>query len=228
MTDHRELARNAAGAAVNVLRRGGMLGLLLLLVTVVFIVPALPFEERFLRLGVDILMTLILAIGIVAVAEHRKILVLLGPLCLVSIAIRWSASMMPLDLLPALRETSSLLSMLVLAIAVGITVFGKGVSAVDRILGAVVLYLLLGIEWAVCYAIIDGMNPLAFTGGHGKGFEIQHWVYYSFVTLTTVGYGDIVPVARGAQSMAILEALVGQLYPAVILARLVSLPQERP
>ena len=57
---------------------------------------------------------------------------------------------------------------------------------------------------------------------------MQRWVYFSFVTLTTVGYGDISPVARAARSLAMLEALIGQLYPAVILARLVSLPRDGP
>ena len=53
---------------------------------------------------------------------------------------------------------------------------------------------------------------------------IANWIYFSFVTLTTVGYGDITPVARAARSIAMLEALTGQLYPAIIIARLVSLP----
>jgi hypothetical protein len=52
------------------------------------------------------------------------------------------------------------------------------------------------------------------------------WVYFSFSTLTTVGYGDITPVARVARSLSNMEALIGQLYPAIVLARLVSLPAE--
>ncbi|KDP86646.1 hypothetical protein CF70_006185 [Cupriavidus sp. SK-3] len=52
------------------------------------------------------------------------------------------------------------------------------------------------------------------------------WIYFSFVTLTTLGYGDITPVAHAAKSLAILEALIGQLYPAIVLARLVSLRVE--
>ena len=56
-----------------------------------------------------------------------------------------------------------------------------------------------------------------------EGSGLAEWVYFSFVTLTTVGYGDIAPVTQGARSLAMLEALVGQLYPAVIIARLVSL-----
>jgi hypothetical protein len=49
------------------------------------------------------------------------------------------------------------------------------------------------------------------------------WIYFSFVTLTTVGYGDLTPLAHAAKSLVIIEALIGQLYPAIVLARLVSL-----
>jgi hypothetical protein len=206
-----------------------MLGLLVLLVVLVFVVPALPFEDNILQVAIDVTMTLVLLIGILAVAEHRGIALVLVALSLVAIAVRWAGMFMPAGLLHAARELSSLLAMLVLAVAVGISVFGRGMPAVDRILGAVVLYLLIGLEWAIAYAVVNGLVPDAFTGGAGMAsFDMRHWVYFSFVTLTTVGYGDITPLARAAQSMAILEALVGQLYPAVILARLVSLPQERP
>ena len=68
--------------------------------------------------------------------------------------------------------------------------------------------------------------PNAFTEGAGRREGSADWVYFSFVTLTTVGYGDITPVARAARSLAMLEALVGQLYPAIIIARLVSLQSE--
>ena len=85
------------------------------------------------------------------------------------------------------------------------------------------LYLLLGLIWSVMYATLGAHLPGAFTGSPGAAAGLSGWVYFSFVTLTTVGYGDITPVATEARSLAIMEALVGQLYPAVIIARLVSL-----
>ncbi len=61
-------------------------------------------------------------------------------------------------------------------------------------------------------------------GAAGGGEDtLQPWLYFSFVTLTTMGYGDITPIHPAARSLAVLEALVGQLYPAILLARLVSL-----
>jgi uncharacterized membrane protein len=113
--------------------------------------------------------------------------------------------------------------MLVLACAVAINVFAAGHAITDRVFGAVVLYLLLGLIWAVAYAAVHTADPGAFAGVPRHDDTPPDWVYFSFVTLTTVGYGDITAVARSARTLAILEALVGQLYPAVIIARLVSL-----
>ena len=89
--------------------------------------------------------------------------------------------------------------------------------------GAIVLYLLIGLIWAVIYSAISLHVPNAFAGSVGVNAGLSDWVYFSFVTLTTVGYGDITPVAQGARALATLEAFIGQLYPAIIIARLVSL-----
>jgi hypothetical protein len=67
------------------------------------------------------------------------------------------------------------------------------------------------------------VDPEAFHPAGAYFVAPQRWLYYSFVTLTTVGYGDITPVGPLARSLAILEALTGQLYPAILLARLVAL-----
>jgi Ion channel len=95
----------------------------------------------------------------------------------------------------------------------------------DRILGAIALYVLIGVVWAEAYQLVSIRVPDAYAGiaGGSGSPDRASWIYFSFVTLTTVGYGDITPVAHAARSLAILEALIGQLYPAIVLARLVSL-----
>ncbi len=124
------------------------------------------------------------------------------------------------------RDLSTLCALAVLSFAVGINVFARGHAMGDRVFGAIVLYLLLGVIWAFVYAMLGALVPNAFAGGSGRERVLTEWVYFSFVTLTTVGYGDITPVARAARSLAMLEALVGQLYPAIIIARIVSLQVE--
>jgi hypothetical protein len=103
-------------------------------------------------------------------------------------------------------------------------VFRQGLVTRQRIEGAVAAYLLLGLVWASAYRLVSLQIPDAFTGAVPHQDELSAgWVYYSFVTLTTMGYGDITPVAPMARSLAVLEALTGQLYPAILLGRLVSL-----
>jgi hypothetical protein len=100
----------------------------------------------------------------------------------------------------------------------------------DSILGAVCGYLFLGLGWAVCYAIIENFHPGSFDAGEslaklreGPALLPQLLIYFSFVTLTTVGYGDITPLSPPARTFAWMEAITGQFYLAVIVAALVTL-----
>ena len=205
------------------LHNSGMSVLLTLLVAIVFVIPVVAPGVSNTHLLWDVLLALILISGVAAVAEHRKLAVALALLSAVVIALAVGEALAPAWRAGELRMLATLGAFLVLAIAVGINVFAFGHAVSDRVFGAVVLYLLLGVLWAVAYQLVERLVPGAFAGNTDKRDGLAEWAYFSFVTLTTVGYGDITPVALGARSLAILEALVGQLYPAVIIARLVSL-----
>jgi len=107
------------------------------------------------------------------------------------------------------------------------SVFSKGRMTADRVAGAIAVYLLLGLLWALAYGIISASNPEAFKGLASFTLEEsgaqQDFIYFSFVTLTTLGYGDMSPVSPFAKTLAWFEAVFGQLYLAVTIARLVSL-----
>ena len=97
---------------------------------------------------------------------------------------------------------------------------------IDQVLGGVVLYLNIGLTFATIYTLVEQLSPGAFHLADPvpePPLHPSYFVYFSLVTLTTVGYGDIVPVQAAARSLATLEAALGQLYPAIILARLVSI-----
>jgi VanZ family protein len=205
------------------LRTRGMLALLLILVIFSFILPAVVPLGTPWRLATDVSLTLIVIAGIVAIADHHKLAVALTAVGVLVVAARWSEWIAPTGLHPSVRDLLTLCALAMLAFAVGINVFGSGHALRDRIFGAIALYLLLGLMWALVYAVVDLFAPGAFAGRSQTDQGATDWVYFSFVTLTTVGYGDIVPVSRIVRSLCILEALVGQLYPAVIIARLVSL-----
>ena len=205
------------------IHNSGMAVLLIALITTVFVIPAvLPYGET-RRLVAEVLMALVLVSGVVAVAEHRRTAIALAAISLVVLALGILQLFVAATKVPALRDMIALGALLVLAFAVGINVFASGHAIGDRVFGAVVLYLLLGLLWAVAYHLVDRHVTDAFAFQVASPADLADWVYFSFVTLTTVGYGDITPVAQGARSLAMLEALTGQLYPAVIIARLVSL-----
>jgi len=94
----------------------------------------------------------------------------------------------------------------------------------NRIVGAICVYLLLGVIWAMAYTIIEMVSPGAFAGFApmaGLGWDSE-WLYFSFVTMTTLGYGDILPVSATARGFAYMQAIVGQFYIAVLVAGLVG------
>ncbi len=102
--------------------------------------------------------------------------------------------------------------------------FRRGRVTFHRVLGAVSAYLLLGIAWGTAYQLVLVLRPGALQCASGPA-SLDDAMWLSFVTITTTGYGDVLPVARAARSLAALEALVGVLYPGILIARLVSLLQ---
>ncbi|WP_309383333.1 potassium channel family protein [Cerasicoccus frondis] len=97
----------------------------------------------------------------------------------------------------------------------------------DSICGGICVYLLLGINWALIFALLEFMHPGSLVANLPSGQESvstpMDFVYFSFVTLTTLGYGDIVPVSNGTRSAAIGASVSGVLFIAVFIGRLVGL-----
>lgn len=100
---------------------------------------------------------------------------------------------------------------------------GSDINA-NRLVGAVCVYLLLGVIWAMLYTLTNVASPGSFAGfspTEDLGWDSE-WLYFSFVTMTTLGYGDILPVSATARALAYLQAVVGQFYIAVLVAGLVG------
>jgi ion channel len=113
-----------------------------------------------------------------------------------------------------------------LSVVIARAVFGPGKVTWHRVQGAIVLYMNFALFFFVAYQLIDHVVPGAFVGlpksgsEHGSGAAL---LYFSFGSLTTANFGDIRPVYPIARNLTNLEAMIGQLFPATLLARLVSL-----
>jgi len=105
----------------------------------------------------------------------------------------------------------------------------------DTIAGSICAYLLLGLVWAMIYELIELLSPGSFNipgdlvtaegSGHSVGF--LSFAYFSFTTMTTLGYGDVTPLSKVAQAFAPMQAVFGQLYIAILVARLVAMRVAR-
>ncbi|HEY2800298.1 MAG TPA: potassium channel family protein [Chthoniobacterales bacterium] len=125
-----------------------------------------------------------------------------------------------------LDSAAWLIAGLALSVVVARAVFEPGRVTYHRVVGAVLLYLNIGLIFVALFGFVALSVPDAFTNlATLKGdFAIAgNLIYFSFVTLTTTGYGDIAPLHPYARSLANIEAIIGQIYPATLLARLVTL-----
>lgn len=109
------------------------------------------------------------------------------------------------------------------------SLFNSDALSADSIFGTVCGYLFLGLGWAVVYLVIEGFRPGSFAvspalldAQETEGVNPSVLNYFSFVTLSTVGYGDVTPISPVTRTLAWIEALTGQFYLAVVVAGLVS------
>ena len=112
--------------------------------------------------------------------------------------------------------------MIVIIVLLG-RIFSEKVVTADTVRGGLSIYFLMGIFWSFVFGLLLVLNPAAIRLPGGSGSASSELLYYSFVTMTTLGYGDITPVSGVARSLAIMEATLGQIFITVFIARLVGL-----
>lgn len=189
-----------------------------------------PFAEQD---GVSVLVleasfALLLVSGIAAVARTRGWLLMVLPIAFLTAGARAAAALYPHEVSLIARPAIALVFCTMLLVVISDRVLREGAITVHRILGAVAVYLLIGVIWAQAYALIAHLDPTAFAHPiPHEPHDLAPLLYYSFATLTTVGYGDVVAVHPIARSLATLEAVIGQLYSAILVARLVGLSLQR-
>jgi hypothetical protein len=207
------------------------LAILILIIFVVFPLAGLGWLGKFI---VDLVLSILLLSGAVATRHSRTLTVLVVLLTIVGLVVHWTGVYVANFGHPVLESVLLLSCLLAFALITLVQVFSPGVINLHRVLGAIAAYLLIGLLWSYAYALADMLVPGSIRPIVNVQEEVApmaRYVYFSFSTLTTLGYGDIVPVHPIARTLAICEGLIGQLYPAVLIAGLLGMalqPQKLP
>lgn len=203
--------------------------LLFFLVLYGFIIYPLAGEEGKNDTRTAVSFSAVMVLGVMATTRHRGARWGMASLAGLGIASHWMHFFLRQHEVHVVASAVAAVFLAALAWLITARVFRSGGITVYRIYGAIAVYMVLGILWGEFYVLLYLFQPSAFyfdPATQSGEPPISELVYFSFTTLTTVGFGDIVPVHPLARSLATLEALVGQLYPAVLLARLVTLYQK--
>ena len=208
------------------LRRFSMVQLLIALALLFFFAP---FVEAIKggALIVSGLLSLVLLSGVLAIASRRRTLTVALLLAIPAVAGRWINHFQPHLVPPAIFLVAGI--GLVAFVVVNLLRFVLRAPSVDVevLCASIAAYLMLGLIWTMAYWLVEQLTPGAFafntTTGTKETMEGFNAFYFSFVTLSTVGYGDITPVSKVARMLAAMEAMTGLFYVAVLIARLVGL-----
>ena len=198
------------------------------LVALVLFIVAIPFLQDLPRgdLVQSVLLTLVLVSGLLAIGARRGTLALAAVLVIAALMAKWVNHFRPDVMSPAVYLTGGVLFLALVSVHfLRFLLRAPRVNA-QVLQAGIATYLVFGLLWTLAYLLVDRLIPDSFIFSATPGVSSLdgfNALYFSFVSLSTMGYGDIVPVSRVARLLAILEGTTGVLYMSVLIARLVGL-----
>jgi hypothetical protein len=189
-----------------------------------------PFVEDFmrLRLFMDLFFSIIFITTIYAATQKRSHLIIAAILFIPTILALWSEKIPISNTLVTIGYICGLIVFAFAVISILKYIFSTQVVTRQTISAAIVVYLLLALMWTFIYRLISILYPASFAIAHSKLLDAENiYLYFSLVTITTLGYGDITPIGRQAASLAVLEAVTGQIYLVVVVAWFVGMHVSR-
>jgi hypothetical protein len=199
--------------------------LTVLLVILLFVVIPLQALGIFAFQASELVLALLLVAGVFVMSGSRTaVAAMLGALTMIGVGVTLrlkSPSVLDLNLFAG----AWLVVGITLAWAVARATFAPGRITYHRVLGAILFYLMVAVIFAALFMFLGTLVPKAFAGMSVEDNPAlaSQLIYFSFATMTTTGYGDVAPLHPLARSLCNLEAIFGQLYPATLLARLMTL-----
>ncbi|MBS1544065.1 MAG: hypothetical protein JST14_10555 [Bacteroidetes bacterium] len=175
----------------------------------------------------DLLFILITVAGVYSVLTNWKRQLFFIGLATLAAALRVVNFLTPSVNLNAVNDALTILFFVFLSYFVLHHIFKDGPVNFYRIQGSLVVFMIMGFFWAFLYHLLEDVNPGSFATMKGPvTLDYGQYVYFSFVTMTTLGYGDITAVHPIARSLVVFEGMIGLLYPTVMVARLVAMELE--
>lgn len=196
---------------------------LFICILLLMVLPSFLREVVRNKVLMDLLFSALLISGIYSVSEKKSTFVVSLLLGIPAILAQWTTYFSEIHSFPIAAEVFSTVFFAYISANILAFIFKEKDVTADLIIGAVCAYFLVGLFWSSIYTIMEMVQTGSFLIPEGKGNLGSLFNYYSFVTLTTLGYGDVTPLSEAARSLSVLEAAMGQLYIAVLIARLVGL-----
>lgn len=194
--------------------------ILLAIILMVFVIPMTAVKWQFIAMGAELAAVILLVIGIFTVPCGLFVRSLAFIAIVLSIVLRIVRFFVHQEILPISEIVLEIVLLLVFSYLMVRQFLSVKNLISHRIAGAVAVYLLIGILFARCYQFVFLVDPETFRIDHYEGFHTL--VYFSFVTLVTIGYGDVVPLSLIPRNLSILEGVIGQLYVVILISSLVS------
>ena len=196
-----------------------------LLISMVLMFALRPFLESFVRISylMDIFFFVIFLSAVYAISQKRSTFIIALVMALLIEILIWLGHLTDISSLRTIGNFLAILFTGYTATVILFYLFTEDEITSDVIMGAICVYFLIGLAWAFIFFTLELFQPGSFQMPQGQGIDLSHFSYYSYVTLTTLGYGDITPISTQARSLALLEAIMGQLYLAILVARLVGI-----
>ena len=194
---------------------------ILLLIFIFVLIPTIS-RDRFGGVLVKIVYSVMLFTAIFSVSRRKSYVTVFSIIAIACLIVNWLADVVPSTSMLIAHDLTSVIFNTLFALAILNKTFRPGEITFQRIEGSIVVFLLVGLIFSyVFHAIYLNAGPSSFNNISETG--LREFLYFSFTSMTTAGYGDITPVNALARSLANLEGLFGQLFPAILIARLVSM-----
>ena len=206
-------------------KESGLSGMFVLLFIMHFILIPIFGTYSFFMIIINVFWMLFLIAGIISLSKSKKHKVIFIVILFSFLIFRWLSVFMDTPFVQLADIVFTLLTFMLLIYLVLKKVFEPGPITEYRVIGSIVVYMILANLWSVIYLFIYEHIPGAFqiTLPPFESNTLQaNFLYFSYITITTTGYGDIFPLHPFARAMVQIEAIIGVLYPVILIGRLVS------